>query len=56
MANFSPEDEYEYWRTVPVGYKDSVLLWLVKERFSSDLEYSKWLEEKGIASKLENWV
>ena len=48
--------DYEYWRTVPLDYKDSVLLWLVKERFSSDLEYSEWLDEKGIPNKYENWV
>ena len=49
-------DEYEYWRTVDKEYKDSILLLLIKDKFTSDSEFSEWLEKAGIPSKFQNWV
>lgn len=45
---------YDYWLKVEGGFKDSVLLWLLKERFNggngfrSDAEFREWLLQKGI--------
>ena len=47
--------EYEYWTTVPSGYKDTVLLWLLKERFDSMDEVTSWLNEKGIPNSFKSW-
>jgi hypothetical protein len=44
--NYWGRDEYEYWRTVDSKYKDSILLLLIKDRFTSDSGFSQWLEEK----------
>ena len=56
VAKFWPDDEYEYWLTVPANYRDTVLLWLIKERFSSDVEFREWLDEKGIPHEFANWT
>ena len=42
------DSDYEYWLTVDKDYKDTVLLRLIKERFSRETEFKKWLEEKQI--------
>ena len=56
VAEVWPDNEYEYWRIVPIDYKDTVLLWFIKERFSSDLEFREWLDEKGIPNEFANWT
>ena len=53
---FWGDSDYEYWRTVEKKYKDTILLWLIKERFNSDSDFSDWLEEKGIPSKFMSWI
>ncbi len=45
---FWGDSDYEYWRTVKKKYKDTILLWLIKERFDTDSAFSDWLSEKGI--------
>ena len=40
--------DYEYWLTVAPEYRESVLLHLVKDRFSSVHEVQKWLEDREI--------
>ena len=50
------DEEYEYWRTVSAQYKDPVLVWLMKERFSDFSEFTAWLDEKSIPSEFANWV
>ena len=54
--NYWGRDEYEYWRTVDSKYKDSILLLLIKDRFTSDSQFSRWLDENGIPSEFHNWV
>ena len=59
------DSDYEYWVVVPKGYKDSVLLWLLQERFAedaapnrfkSDSEFSEWLKAKGIPYEFSSYA
>ncbi len=49
-------DEYEYWWRVRKEYKDTVLLWLIKERFASETDFQAWLKEHDIPSSFGSWV
>ena len=40
--------DYEYWRRVRREHVNRVLLELIRDRFSSDVKFHKWLESKGI--------
>jgi hypothetical protein len=42
------EHEYEYFLTVSAQYKDSILLYLIQEKFPDDSAFKKWLDEKQI--------
>ena len=53
---FWGDSDYEYWRVVKKKYKDTILLWLIKERFDTDSAFKNWLDEKGIPSEFMNWV
>ncbi len=53
---FWGDEDYEYWLTVDKQYKDSILLLLIKEKFTSDSKFKQWLEEKGIPSEFYSWV
>jgi hypothetical protein len=50
------DSDYEYWLRIDKEYKDTILLWLIKERFATDSEFKVWLDEKGIPSKFESWI
>lgn len=50
------DSDYEYWLTISREYKDTVLLWLIKERFTSDVRFREWLDEKGIPNEFNSWV
>ena len=59
------DSDYEYWVVVPKAYKDTVLLWLLKERFAegtppaafkSDSEFSEWLKAKGIPYEFSSYA
>lgn len=50
VEKYHGHHDYEYWFTVPCEYKDTGLLLLLKERFSSFLEAQAWLTSKGIKS------
>jgi hypothetical protein len=50
------DSDYEYWLTVNKDYKDTILLWLIKERFENDSNFKDWLDEKGIPSQFYSWV
>jgi hypothetical protein len=51
------DDDYEFSEAVPAEWKDTVLLHLVKERFSTGTsEFRKWCEERGIPTKFESWI
>ncbi|HQL89128.1 MAG TPA: hypothetical protein PLQ15_00875 [Syntrophales bacterium] len=51
VEKYHGDGDYEYWFTVPGEYKDTILLLLLKERFSSFLEIQTWLTSKGIKSE-----
>ena len=57
---FWGDSDYEYWLTIDKEYKDTVLLWLIKERFDSDFrndsDFRDWLKKKGIPSDFYSWV
>lgn len=50
------DSDYEYWLTVNKDYKDTILLWLIKERFEDDSHFKDWLDEKGIPRNFDSWV
>jgi hypothetical protein len=50
------DSDYEYWLRVGRDYKDTVLLWLIKERFANDSEFRQWLDEKRIPNKFDSWI
>lgn len=43
--------DYEYWTTVTREWKDTVLLYLLRERFRDDSEFRRWLDDKKIPNK-----
>lgn len=53
---FWGDSDYEFWLTVEKEFKDSILLLLIKEKFTSDTKFKKWLEEKGIPSRFDSWI
>lgn len=47
--------DYEYWLTIPAESKDTLLLHLVKERFSSVHDMQEWLEKREIPGKFTSY-
>lgn len=44
-------------RTIDEDYKDTALLWLLKERFGgNDMEFARWLVKHHIPKKFWSWV
>jgi len=56
VKEFWGDSDYEYWLRVASDYKDTVLLWLIKERFTTSSEFRQWLDDKGIPNKFESWT
>ena len=50
------DSDYEYWLKVADDDKDTVLLWLIKERFKDDSEFKEWLNSKGIPNQFQSWT
>jgi hypothetical protein len=48
-------DEYEYNVAVPVEYKDTVLLLLIKDYVKDDVAFREWLEAKGVPFETSSW-
>ena len=48
VEKFFGDSDYEYWLTISKDFKETILLHLIKERFSSVHDMKKWLEEKEI--------
>ena len=48
---FWGDEDYEYYWIVKKKYKKKVMRLLVKERFDTDSELEKWLDEKGIPGR-----
>jgi|GEM_PF-1052619 len=47
--------DYEYWLTVPAHFKETVLLWLIKERFENSSTFMGWLAEKNLPYEFDSW-
>ena len=63
---FDSADDFKKWldekgipgkslRTIDEDYKDTALLWLLKERFGDD-SFPRWLDRNRIPKKFWNWV
>jgi hypothetical protein len=50
------DSDYEYWVKVKSQDKNKVLLELIKDRFTSETDFQKWLESKNIPSTFSSWV
>lgn len=48
-------DDYEYHLSVDSQHKDSILLYLIKDRFETDSEFREWLSTKGIPSRFSSY-
>lgn len=48
VKKFFGDWDYEYWLKIAPEYRDSISLYLIKERFSSVEDMRKWLKEKDI--------
>ena len=55
LSCFGDED-YEYSRSVGAGDVPKVLLWLLKERFTSDVAFEAWCKEKEIRTGFSYYV
>ena len=55
LSCFGDED-YEYWRSVGAKDVPKVLLWLLKERFTSDVTFAEWCKEKGIPTGFSYYI
>jgi hypothetical protein len=48
--------EYEYWYTIPKDEKDTVLLYLLRDRFADrDFDLVDWLKAHDIRYEFSNW-
>jgi hypothetical protein len=50
------DSDYEYWLRVARDDKDTLLLWLIKERFTTSSQFKQWLDDKGIPNKFDSLV
>jgi hypothetical protein len=49
--DFWGDSDYEYGRTVKKKYKYKMLRLLIEQQFSSESDFQRWLDEKGIPGK-----
>lgn len=56
VGEFWGGEDYEYWLTIDKEHKDTILLWLIKERFDNDIKFKEWLDSKNIPSEFGNWI
>jgi len=50
------DSDYELWPTVRAEQKDTVLLELIKDKFSDRTSIQDWLTQKGFPYELESYV
>jgi hypothetical protein len=48
--------DYEYWRSVRAEDVPKVLLWLLKEQFTSDVAFAEWCRQKGIHTGFFSYI
>ena len=56
VEEFWGDWDYEYSLTVPAAWKDTVLLHLMKERFTETTPFQEWCEARGIPAEFFSWV
>jgi len=56
VRQFWGDWDYEYSETVPASWKDTVLLHLMKERFTETTAFREWCNERRIPYKFDSWV
>ena len=49
--DFWGDSDYEYGRTIKKKYKYKILRLLIEQQFSSDSDFQRWLDEKGIPGR-----
>ena len=54
ITRITDKQEYAYSLTVPAEWRDSMLLYLMKDRFSDALAFSDWCREHGIPTMFES--
>ena len=50
------DSDYEYVVNVKAEFKDSVLLYLIKERFTTSKDFMDWLDDKRIPKEFSSWA
>ena len=50
------DSDYEYWRRVKREHVPRVLMELIKDRFTSDVDFHEWLKSKGIPDEFKSWI
>ncbi len=48
--------DYEYWLKIPREWKDTILLYLIQERFQNDSNFREWLQEKNIPHEFSSYT
>lgn len=49
------DSDYEYWLKVPRDWKDTVLLYMLREHFENDAGFRAWLEAHNIPGKFTGY-
>jgi hypothetical protein len=50
------DSDYEYWLTVAADYKDSLLLRLLQDRFSTSSAFMDWLKSQEIPYQFSSYA
>lgn len=53
---FWGDSDYEYITTIKKGYKDTVLLLLIKDKFNDSSDFRAWLEVNHIPNEYFTWI
>jgi hypothetical protein len=56
VAKIWGDSDYEYWLTVPADYKDTLLLWLIQERFQTSSALMEWLKSRDIPYEFSSYT
>jgi len=56
VKDYFGDFDYEYWLAVKKDHVSTVLLHLIKERFTTDGEFKEWLKEKEVPSEFSSYT
>ena len=56
VEQFFGTSDYEFALTIPAIYKDTVLLHLIKDRFTGAVPLKEWCRVRGIPCGFDSWV